>query len=59
MVAAYLRDKHPGPATEAVLAMADVGDKGLEYTSGKTKYTIWWLWQISKAWALGSKQNSE
>lgn len=55
-MAAYLREKLPGPATEAVIAMADVGDKGINYSNGKTKDTVWWLWQILKAWAMGMKQ---
>lgn len=49
MVAAYLREKFPGPVTEAVIAMADVGDKGIDYPNGKTKETAWWLWQILRA----------
>jgi hypothetical protein len=49
MVAAYLREKFPGPAAEAVIAMADVGDKGIDYPTGKTKENVWWLWQILKA----------
>ena len=49
MVAAYLREKFPGAATEAVIAMADVGDKGINYSTGQTRENVWWLWQILKA----------
>lgn len=53
MVAAYLREKLPGPATEAVIALAEVGDKGIDYNTGKTKETAWWLWLILKSAVLG------
>jgi hypothetical protein len=56
MVAAYMREKFPGSAAEVVIAMADVGEKGVDYSNGKTKEAVWWLWQILKAWALGGKQ---
>jgi len=48
-----MRAKLPGPATEAVIAMADVGEKRIEYTSGKTGNTIWWMWQILKSVIMG------
>ena len=54
MVAEYIRENFPGPASEAVLAMADVGQKGIEYTKGKSRETLWWLFQILKALAVGS-----
>ncbi|KAL8825376.1 MAG: hypothetical protein Q9191_004459 [Dirinaria sp. TL-2023a] len=53
MVAAYLRERWPGPTTEAVLAMADVGDRGAEYSSGKAADGVWWLWQIFRGWVFG------
>lgn len=53
MVAAYIRQKFPGPAAEAVIAMADVGEKGVFYSTGNAKETLWWLWQILKALGLG------
>ncbi|KAG4035377.1 hypothetical protein MFRU_001g01470 [Monilinia fructicola] len=53
MVAAYMRQKFPGPAAEAVITMADVGEKGVLYSKGKTRETLWWLWQILKAVGLG------
>lgn len=31
MVAAYLKEKYPGPISQAVCAMADVGEKGEFY----------------------------
>lgn len=51
-----MREKFPGSAAEVVIAMADVGEKGVDYSNGKTKEAVWWLWQILKAWALGGKQ---
>ena len=54
MVAAYLREKFPGPVTEVVISMADVGEKGIEYTKGTSRETLWWLWQILKAMTVGN-----
>ncbi|KAH9221466.1 PfpI endopeptidase-like protein [Leptodontidium sp. 2 PMI_412] len=55
MVAAYIREKFPGPAAEAALEMAGVGDKGIEYNRSKSGDTLWWLWQILKAITVGNK----
>jgi hypothetical protein len=49
MLAAYLREKFPGPATEAVIAMADVGEKKIDYNTGKTKENLWWFGLILRA----------
>lgn len=49
MIAAYLRDKFTSPTTEAVIAMADVGEKGVVYTTSNVRENGWWLWQILKA----------
>jgi hypothetical protein len=54
MVAGYIRQNFPGPVGEAVIAMADVGDKGIDYTKGKSRETLWWLWQILKAVTVGN-----
>jgi hypothetical protein len=56
MVAAYIRANFHGPMAEAVIAMAGVGDKGIDYSSGKAQETAWWLWQIFKAWCIGKKK---
>jgi hypothetical protein len=56
MVAAYLRAKFPGPATEAVLAMADVGEKEVEYSTGVNVDTMWWMWQILRSMLPGSRR---
>jgi hypothetical protein len=53
MVAAYMREKLPGPATDAAIAMAGVGEKGIDYPTGKAKENVWWLWQILKSVLLG------
>lgn len=50
MVAAYIRATWPGPTTEALLAMADVGDRKAEYGNGQARENAWWLWQILRAW---------
>ena len=54
MVAAYIREKFPGPAAEVALEMAGVGDKGIDYTKGKATDTLWWLWQILRAVTVGN-----
>ena len=54
MIAGYLREKFPGPASEAALAMADVGDKGVEYSKSKPRETLWWLWQILRSLTVGN-----
>ncbi|KAF8866388.1 PfpI endopeptidase-like protein [Acephala macrosclerotiorum] len=56
MVACYMKEKFPGPATEAAIAMADVGEKGIDYSKGKSAETLWWLWQILKALTTGSSK---
>lgn len=55
MVAAYIREKWPGPTTEAVLAAAD-GDRGAEYRTGQAAENVWWLWQIFRGWMIGSRK---
>jgi hypothetical protein len=54
MVAQYIRENYPGPATEAVIAMADVGEKGVGYTKSKSGDTLAWLWLILKALTVGN-----
>jgi hypothetical protein len=54
MVAAYIREKFPGPAAEAAVNMADVGEKGIEYSKSKPRETLWWLWQILKSLTVGN-----
>ncbi|RDL34533.1 PfpI endopeptidase-like protein [Venustampulla echinocandica] len=53
MVAAYLRYNFPGPTTEAVLSMADVGEKGLDYGKSVARVQLGWLWWILKALTVG------
>ena len=50
MVAAYVREKWPGPLSDTVCAMADVGDREVEYKNGTVKENSWWLWLILRAW---------
>ena len=53
MVAAYVRERWPGPTVEAILAMADVGDRGVEYGTGQAVDNMWWLWQTFRGWMRG------
>ena len=54
MVAEYIRENFSGPAANAVLAMADVGTKGINYPTGKSRETLWWLWQILRSITVGN-----
>ncbi|KAH6675522.1 PfpI endopeptidase-like protein [Halenospora varia] len=56
MVAAYLREKFPGPVSNSVIAMADVGTKGIDYEHHSMFETVWWLWQIVKASTMGKSK---
>ena len=56
MVAAYVRNKWPGPTTEVVLAMAEVGERGQEYGISKASDNAWWLWTIVRAWMFPYKK---
>ena len=55
MVAAYIREKWPGPTTEAVLAVADVGERPQHYGASTVSNNAWWLWTIVRAWAWPHK----
>lgn len=59
MVAAYIREKLAGPASEAAVRMADVGDKGIEYSTGKPRETVWWLWLILKSFIVGNRKENK
>jgi hypothetical protein len=56
MVAAYIKENYPGPLSDAVCAMADVGDRGQEYGTGVVAENVWWLLVILKAWFRGPKR---
>ncbi|CAF9942766.1 MAG: hypothetical protein ALECFALPRED_010009 [Alectoria fallacina] len=56
MVAAYIREKWPGPTAEAILAMAEVGERPQEYGSSKMSDNAWWLWTVVRAWAFPYKK---
>ena len=55
MVAAYLNETYPGPLSDTICAMADVGQRGQEYGTGAMKENAWWLWVIVRAWFKGLK----
>lgn len=61
LVAGYMRNKFPGPLTDTMLAMADVGEKGVEYGTSARVDTMWWVWQILRAAVvgLGAKKRKE
>lgn len=56
MVATYIRETWPGPTTEAVLAMADVGGRDVDYNSGQAADNLWWLWQTLRGWVAGKNE---
>lgn len=56
MVAAYIREKWPGPTSEAILAMAEVGERPQEYGISKMSNNAWWLWTVVRAWAFPYKK---
>ena len=56
MVAAYIRQRWPGPVANAVCAMADVGNRSAEYDNGSVKENAWWVWQIFRAWTMGFRK---
>lgn len=55
MIAAFLREKIPGPLSEIICTMADVGDKGEFYEMDKHVETTWWIGQVLRALFLGKK----
>jgi hypothetical protein len=55
MVAAYIKENYPGPLSDTVCALADVGHREQEYGTGATRETAWWIWLVFKAW-LGPKK---
>lgn len=56
MVAAYIKKNYPGPLSDTVCAMADVGDRGQDYGTRPAAENIWWLMVILKAWFRGTKK---
>lgn len=56
MVAAYLKQKYPGPMSETVCAMANVGEKGEFYDTKVSVDTAWWLGQILRALFQGRRR---
>lgn len=55
MVAAYIRESWPGPAANAVLAMADVGGRSVEYDNSRAVEGAWFGWQVLKALVMGKR----
>jgi hypothetical protein len=56
MVAAFLKEKYPGPVSEFVCAMADVGEKGEQYDTKVGVDNAWFLGQILRALFLGKRR---
>jgi hypothetical protein len=48
-VAAYLHQKVQRELADLVCAMAEIGDRGQDYDSGKATNTLWWLWLILRS----------
>jgi hypothetical protein len=38
--------------------MADIGDRGQDYDSGKASNTLWWLWLIVRSALKGGKKST-
>ena len=49
MVAAYLKEKYPGVLSDTVCALADVGDRGVDYGSSSSSDNAWWFWLVIRA----------
>jgi hypothetical protein len=53
MVAHYIKKRWPGPISDTVCGMADVGDKGQDYVRGKTSDKAWWGFLMMRAFFGG------
>jgi hypothetical protein len=53
LTAAYLHHKVQRELADLVCAMADVGDRGQEYDSGKISNVLWWIWLILRSAVRG------
>jgi len=53
MVAAYIKEEYPGPLSETVCAMADVGEKDVLYDRGTAMENASWIWRILRAVVAG------
>ena len=49
MVAAYLKEKYPGVLSDTICALADVGDRGVEYGSSSSSANAWWFLLVMRA----------
>lgn len=36
--------------------MAEIGDRGQEYDTGKVSNVLWWIWLIQKAFFKGGRR---
>jgi hypothetical protein len=49
LVATYLKKTYPDPLAQTVCAMAEVGDRPVEYEIGPTRSLLFFVWQFLKA----------
>lgn len=49
MLVAFVCEKWPGPTAEAMLVMADVGERRREYGSSRMRINAWWVWTVVRA----------
>lgn len=56
-VAAWIREHYPGPLSDLVLAMTDVGDRGQEYGEGKALNTLWWMITLLRVWLWSGRKS--
>src|ERR1700749_2493692 len=53
LTAAYLHYKVQKELADLVCAMAEIGDRGQDYDSGKVSNALWWIWLIHRAFFRG------
>ncbi|EXJ61545.1 hypothetical protein A1O7_01973 [Cladophialophora yegresii CBS 114405] len=53
LAAAYLHAKVQKELADLVCAMAEIGDRGQDYDSGRVSNGLWWIWLIQRAFFRG------
>lgn len=53
MVAAYIRAHYSRELADLVCTMAEVGERGRDYGTGKAAATSWFLWIVLRSWVKG------
>jgi hypothetical protein len=42
---------------DLVCAMAEIGDRGQDYDTGKVSNVLWWIWLIQRAFFKGKPKD--